>query len=84
MNLLNRSLLPPPHKFNFTMELKFILESILFSAQKPMSARELRDVLNVTASAAGIACRDRSLRAGNTGSLGAIQVFHEFILDWEE
>lgn len=27
------------------MELKFILESILFSAQKPMSARELRDVL---------------------------------------
>jgi len=33
------------------MELKFILESILFSAQKPMSPRELRDVLNVTASA---------------------------------
>ncbi len=27
------------------MELKFILESLLFSAQKPMSARELRDVL---------------------------------------
>jgi segregation and condensation protein B len=27
------------------MELKFILESILFSAQKPMSSKELRDVL---------------------------------------
>ena len=27
------------------MELKFILESLLFSAQKPMSPRELRDVL---------------------------------------
>jgi segregation and condensation protein B len=27
------------------MELKHILESLLFSAQKPMSARELRDVL---------------------------------------
>jgi segregation and condensation protein B len=27
------------------MELKFILESLLFSAQKPMSVKELRDVL---------------------------------------
>ena len=27
------------------MELKFILESLLFSAQKPMTSRELRDVL---------------------------------------
>ena len=27
------------------MELKFILESLLFSAQKPLSAKELRDVL---------------------------------------
>lgn len=27
------------------MELKFILESLLFSAQKPLTARELRDVL---------------------------------------
>jgi len=26
------------------MELKFILESLLFSAQKPMSVKELRDV----------------------------------------
>ena len=29
----------------FHMELKFILESLLFSAQKPMSVKELRDVL---------------------------------------
>jgi segregation and condensation protein B len=28
------------------MDLKFILESILFSAQKPMSVKELRDVLS--------------------------------------
>src|SRR6516162_83551 len=28
------------------MELKFILESILFSAQKPLSVKELRDVLS--------------------------------------
>ena len=27
------------------MELKFILESILFSAQQPLSPKELRDVL---------------------------------------
>jgi chromosome segregation and condensation protein ScpB len=27
------------------MELKFILESLLFSAQKPLSTKELRDVL---------------------------------------
>jgi segregation and condensation protein B len=31
------------------MELKFILESLLFSAQKPMSTREMRDVLAATA-----------------------------------
>ena len=31
------------------MELKFILESILFSAQKPMSPKELRDVLAAAA-----------------------------------
>ncbi|HWF18568.1 MAG TPA: SMC-Scp complex subunit ScpB, partial [Verrucomicrobiae bacterium] len=34
------------------MELKFILESLLFSAQKPMSARELRDVLTEAAASA--------------------------------
>jgi segregation and condensation protein B len=31
------------------MELKFILESILFSAQKPMTSRELRDLLAAAA-----------------------------------
>src|SRR5436190_13172449 len=31
------------------MELKFILEATLFSAQKPMSAKELRDLLAATA-----------------------------------
>jgi segregation and condensation protein B len=33
------------------MELKFILESLLFSAQKPMSVKELRDVLANAANA---------------------------------
>jgi segregation and condensation protein B len=42
------------------MELKFILESILFSAQKPMNAKELRDVL---AQAAVHAEGDETVRA---------------------
>ena len=33
------------------MELKFILESLLFSAQKPMSVKELRDLLATAATA---------------------------------
>ncbi len=33
------------------MELKFILESLLFSAQKPLSVKELRDVLAAAAEA---------------------------------
>ena len=33
------------------MELKFILESLLFSAQKPMSVKELRDLLSTAATA---------------------------------
>ncbi len=33
------------------MELKFILEPLLFSAQKPMSAKELRDILTNAATA---------------------------------
>ena len=33
------------------MELKFILESVLFSAQKPLSVKELRDVLAAAAEA---------------------------------
>src|ERR1700753_1102282 len=42
------------------MELKFILESLLFSAQKPMSTRELRDVL---AEAAANAEGDETIKA---------------------
>src|ERR1700759_4406781 len=41
------------------MDLKFILESILFSAQKPMSVKELRDVL---ASAAGAEDADATVK----------------------
>ena len=41
------------------MELKFILESLLFSAQKPLSARELREVL---AEAAANAEGDETVR----------------------
>ncbi len=44
------------------MELKFILESLLFSAQKPMSPRELRDVLTATASAEGADETSKSLK----------------------
>jgi segregation and condensation protein B len=35
------------------MELKFILESLLFSAQKPLSTKELREVLSNAAEAEG-------------------------------
>jgi segregation and condensation protein B len=35
------------------MELKFILESLLFSAQKPMTVKELRDTLATAATAEG-------------------------------
>src|SRR3954471_16745877 len=35
------------------MELKFILESLLFSAQKPLSVKELREVLSNAAGAEG-------------------------------
>ncbi|MDB6121590.1 MAG: Segregation and condensation protein [Pedosphaera sp.] len=42
------------------MELKFILESILFSAQKPLSTKELRDVL---ATAAANAEGDETVKA---------------------
>ena len=33
------------------MELKFILESLLFSAQKPVSVKELRDIFATAATA---------------------------------
>ena len=42
------------------MELKFILEALLFSAQKPLSLRELRDIF---ASAAEHAEGDETVKA---------------------
>jgi len=42
----------PRHRLNFhTMEMKFILEAVLFSAQKPLRAKELKDVLIAAAEA---------------------------------
>ena len=35
---------PGQHPDRLTMELKFILEALLFAAQKPLSLKELRDV----------------------------------------
>jgi len=43
------------------MELKFILESLLFSAQKPLSVKELRDVLAAAAGAEGADATAKSL-----------------------
>ena len=43
------------------MELKFILESLLFSAQKPLSVKELREVLAAAAEAEGSDATAKSL-----------------------
>ena len=43
------------------MELKFILESLLFSAQKPLSVKELRDVFATAAEAEGADATAKSL-----------------------
>lgn len=43
------------------MELKFILESLLFSAQKPLSVKELREVLANAADAEGADATAKSL-----------------------
>ena len=43
------------------MELKFILESLLFSAQKPLSVKELRDVLAAAAGAEDAGATAKSL-----------------------
>ncbi|MGH7990495.1 MAG: SMC-Scp complex subunit ScpB [Limisphaerales bacterium] len=43
------------------MDLKFILESLLFSAQKPLSAKELREVLASAADAEGADATAKSL-----------------------
>ena len=60
------------------MELKFILESILFSAQKPLNARELRDLL-VAATEHGDTAKPfkKTKEADITAALEALQKDHE-------
>jgi len=53
------------------MELKFILESLLFSAQKPLSVKELRDVLAAAAEADGADATAKSLAKIKDGDLTA-------------
>jgi len=52
------------------MELKFILESILFSAQRPLAPKELRDILVTAAEQA----QDSLVRAFRKTSLDALEV----------
>lgn len=63
------------------MELKFILESLLFSAQKPLSIRELRDVLASAADQDGADATVKSLKkvkeAELTGALEQLAQDHE-------
>src|SRR6202789_3412748 len=60
------------------MELKFILESILFSAQKPLNAKELRDLL-AAAVEHGETARPfkKTKEADITAALEALQKDHE-------
>lgn len=60
------------------MELKFILESILFSAQKPLNARELRDLL-ATAAEHGDAAKPfkKTKESDITTALEQLQQDHE-------
>jgi segregation and condensation protein B len=60
------------------MELKFILESILFSAQKPLNVKELRDLL-AAATEHGDAAKPfkKSKEADVTAALEALQQDHE-------
>ena len=53
------------------MELKFILESLLFSAQKPMTLKELRDVLATAATAEGADENAKALKKTNEEDLSA-------------
>jgi segregation and condensation protein B len=53
------------------MELKFILESLLFSAQKPLSVKELREVLAAAAEAEGADATAKSLAKIKEGELTA-------------
>src|SRR5665213_4616586 len=53
------------------MELKFILESLLFSAQKPLSVKELRDVLASAAEHEDADATAKSLAKTREGELTA-------------
>jgi segregation and condensation protein B len=53
------------------MELKFILESLLFSAQKPLSVKELRDVLASAAEHEDADATAKSLAKSRDGDLTA-------------
>jgi len=53
------------------MELKFILESLLFSAQKPLSPAELREILATAAGQEGAEVTVRSLKKVKEGELTA-------------
>ena len=61
------------------MELKFILESLLFSAQKPMTPKELRDLLAAAAQAEGADEPVRAVRKTKEPELVAAleQLAHE-------
>ena len=63
------------------MELKFILESLLFSAQKPLSVKELRDVLAAAAEAEGSDATAKSLakikESELTAALEQVALEHE-------
>ncbi len=63
------------------MELKFILESLLFSAQKPMSVKELRDVFATAATAEDAEETAKSLKKVKdedvTAALETLAVEHE-------
>ena len=53
------------------MELKFILESLLFSAQKPLSVSELRDAFATAAEAEDADATVKSLKKVKEGELNA-------------
>jgi segregation and condensation protein B len=53
------------------MELKFILESLLFSAQKPMSVKELRDLVVAAGDAEGSEPEVRAFRKVKDGEITA-------------
>jgi chromosome segregation and condensation protein ScpB len=53
------------------MELKFILEALLFSAQKPMSVKELRDTLDAAAEAEDADATAKSLNRARESELTA-------------